>query len=316
MKIQKIVLIVYTLLLFGCSAIKNVTTIGVDVISKDLKNSLKSQINFQDLGEIDVISEQLIKGEIIINVNFKYRTISSNIDAHSTITYVKNLKIWIVSRIETINISIQPTVNPVDASALEVVLNEPGPYFSQAFEYLFYKDKVSLISKEFISNTETKYIFEYKDSQSIWSIDQTYTVSAKYDLQNEWVYTISDWHLEEVCDWAGTWQAKLYDYDHKLLNTIDNIVITGKLSVTDNMIKGRVVQDTLQATFLFNGVSVSSTPIIVDKFRQTNVIVLRTGTGPNDWFWMGLGIVGPVVPGNTYFYAVGSQNDGDLIKLK
>lgn len=315
MNLKKIVFVIIALLLTACSINQNVTTIGVEDLRAHLEGNLKTQMLFKSLDSVVITSEKMIKGEIVINAEYRYTTVSAKIEAKAKIIYVKNAKDWYISKIEPKIESIKPTIVSDESLARDVVLSDSGPYFNQAFEYLFFQEKLELISTKTISSVETEYVFEYKDQQSIWSFDQTFTVSAHYDLQKEWSYTLSDWQMNESTGWAGKWQVKLYDIDNKLISVIDDLVITGNLSVTESMSKGRVVQNTLKADFSLNGVTASDKPLIVDKFGQTNVIVIKTGSGKNDWFWMGLGIAGPVVPQNTYFYSVGSQNGGDLVKI-
>lgn len=311
----KTLCLILTLSLYGCIEDQSVSTIGIETIKEDVVSNIKTQYEFYELVETKLISEKLRNNLITVIVFCQYTTESAYISSTITIKYVKNAEKWVVQDFQSKVSKIEITRSAEIDAARSIVIHNTGPYFVEFNKYLYDPSKLALLSTLNINDVETIFTYEYNDNQGPWSIKQTYIVTAKYSVFIGWDYSLTNWTYTETTSWKGNWKIDWYDESNKLVENIDRIVVTGSLSVSDNMDGNRKVDNTLMASFTLYGKAYFVKPVIEEKFNQTNIIKIRTTD--SDWFWMGYQIQGPDLMNQAYYYSVSNKfENGNLLKVE
>jgi hypothetical protein len=281
-------LIISVMTLGGCSS----SVINNQRLKQDI-------LDIKDLALISSIKEMSIitKTESDTSLEYKLSTTleSYNFSATADITlhYLKNSDTWDLSdhQVDIVSISakndpsVSVAVSKVIAKVSNGLLNHPSLLgVNQTYTLLS-----STGSKE--SGLMSLVIGEVFEDDYM-TIDVKYMVDAVYDFQIGWNFTLTDWVYTESMKWAGIYDLTWTRFEPQFPglptnlffavgDQIQDIKVTGELSIIRHMDKTEVTNNTLRLQYSFKGKEYDLIPTVDNS---TNVINVEFDTIPYESF--------------------------------
>ena len=240
---------VLSIMLISCTS---TATFKEETIKNDILSYLKNFSDVQEVTTLNVKSQKSVKGETVVETAFDFSNKDATFSAEMTLAYGKVDGKWKVVD-HTFNLVSTNTTNVDTDVVAAFIAKNPSFYFVSDVESYFLPEYLNLDSTAKNSSTSTTMVYKYSIKKFNWTFNETYTVEANFSYPNVWQYTIKDWSYVDSSEWAGTWQIKFYNTDGTLAETINNIVITGVASISDDMSDNRIEKDTLLAKFTRKG---------------------------------------------------------------
>ena len=244
-----LVTVMLSLMLVSCTS---TTTIKDETLKADIIAYLKDYSDVEEVTALNVKSQKSVKGEMVVETSFDFSNTDASFSAQMLLTYDKDNGIWKVAN-HAFTLLSTNTTNIDKVAVAAFIAKNPSFYFVSDIEAYFQSKYLVLDSMTKNSSTSTTLVYKYVVQSLNWTFNETYTVEANFSYPDVWQYTMKDWSYVDSSAWAGTWQIKFYKADGTLAETINNIVITGEASISEDMSGKYLKNNTLMVKFTRKG---------------------------------------------------------------
>lgn len=286
--------------------------IADDIIKQDIISFLNT-FSFVTDGILEVKAQRFSNNYIDVDTSFVFADSHGTHSTEMTLTYGKTSGKWLIKNHRLIRADVKTSVLIYDFAGMEAFIKEnPTSYFEMDFESHFIPENLHFKSETKISDNAARVVFDYSATALNWTFNETYTLMANYIWPNDWTYVTEDWSYIQTNNWAGTWKIEFHKPDGTLAETINNIVITGELSYTENKAGDYQEKNTLLVDFTRKGKHYS---IPAKRQNGGTAIILELGGSE----WIILGIMGVIddktgaVTGYVYYTANTWYESGNVL---
>lgn len=289
------------------------TEIGNAVIKQDIVAHLNTFASVADISNLNVKAQRASGDFIDVDTAFDFSDATGNHSAEMTLTYGKTSGKWEIKNHLFIRANIKTDELVYDYAKMETYIKDnPSIYYAMDYESHFIPENLHFKTATKVSENTARVVYDYSATALNWTFNETYTLIAKYTWPNDWTFTTEDWSFNYSTDWAGTWKIEFHKPDGTLAETINNIVITGEASYSENKTGTYEEKNTLLVDFTRKGKHYR----IPATYRNGGTdIVLELGG--DEWIIMGFwGVVDAntgALTGYTYYTANGSYESGGVL---
>lgn len=286
--------------------------IANDVIKQDILSYLNTFGTVSD-GVLEVKAQRLSNNFIDVDTSFVFADSYGTHSAEMTLTYGKTNGKWQIKNHQFIRADIKTNVLIYDFAKMETYIKEnPSLYYAMDYESHFIPENLHFRTATKVSDNSARVVYDYSATALNWTFNETYTIIANYVWPNDWTFTTEDWSYNYSSAWAGTWKIEFYNPNGMLAETINNIIITGEVSYSENKAGAHEEKNTLLVDFTRKGKHYS----IPATYRHGGTNILLE-LGGNEWIIMGMwGVIDAntgALTGYTYYTANGSYESGNVL---
>jgi len=309
-----------SLMLISCTSSE---TIKEDTLKADILEYLNNYSDVKWVSPIGVKSIESSKDKKVFETYFDFSNTDASFSAEMTLTYEKvDGKLEIANH--AFNLISTNTINDIVATTPALtafIAKNQLTFFENRSVSTIYPEYLTLESATKNSPNSTTLVYNYSINRLNWSFIETITIQADFKYPDGWHYTMKDWSYSETSNWDGTWQIKFFNPDGTLAQTIYDLVITGKLSITKDSSSKFVEENTLWAKFTYEGESISTNVHFLN--RPTNVcgILLMFNNNVSERFIrIGINLINgstsETIVGFEYYASSLYYQKGELTKIK
>jgi hypothetical protein len=306
------------LMLVSCTT----TSIKDETLKADILSYLEDYSDVKEVSSLTVKSQKSVDGEQVVETSFDFSNTDADFSAEMTLTYDKVGDEWEVVN-HAFNLLSTNTIHDIDTNSTSII-----NFITRNQLTFFYERSLNILQPEYLSldsatknsPNSTTLVYKYSINKLNWSYNEILTIQADYSYPTGWHYTLKEWVYTETSDWAGTWQINLFNPNGTIAQTINDLVITGNLSVSRDSGGELVEENTLWAKFTYEGQPISTEAYLLN--RSTNVcgILLMFGNNISERsIEIGINLVSESNTGlDSYEYYVSSfeYQEGNILIIK